>query len=203
MKNIIKIKRDFQEHERWLQTLGKEGEKLVLDEKDLRGIVLDEEKYEQAYLTDCIFDYRNMKSYSFYLAKLLSTSFKNCYFENNDFTKADLSYTNFSNSTFYEVRMNKCDCIETDFCNVHIENSNMQDSFFESADFRNATLNNVNISFSNFEEILVKGMILNNIEGFDKIVNLSINIADFDNPTILKGEDAIIWLKNNSFKRDL
>ena len=99
--------------------------------------------------------------------------------------------------------MNKCDCIETDFCNVHIENSNMQDSFFESADFRNATLNNVNISFSNFEEILVKGMILNNIEGFDKIVNLSINIADFDNPTILKGEDAIIWLKNNSFKRDL
>lgn len=200
MKSIIEIKKDFQEHEMWINTLGKEGVKLVLDEIDLRSIVLDEEKYEQAYLANCIFDARNLKGNSFYLTKLFSTSFKNCILENIDFTKADLSYVDFSNATLFDVKLNKCDCIETNFRNAHIENANMQDSLFDSSDFRNATLSNVILSFSNFEEILVNGMTLNNVKGFDKIIDISINITDFDNPIILKGEEAIYWLRNNALK---
>ena len=125
MNNSIDIS-IFQNHRKWLQTLGNEGQKLVLDEVDLSSINSVEEIYEQSYLTDCIFDNRNLKNYSFYLSKLYSTSFKNCCLENIDFTRADLSYVDFSNVALSDVKFSKCDCIETVFSNFCILNSNMQ-----------------------------------------------------------------------------
>lgn len=187
----------FTEHRRWVDSLGKEGKRLNIDEIDLSKNSLEGENYEQAYITECIFDNRDVKEISFYLSKLFSSTFKSCKLEKVDFTKADLSYADFSNSILCDVNFNKCECLETNFSNSELINAKMTDALFDTVDFRNVTMCNVDISYSSFDAVLVKGISLKNVVGIEKVSSLSINIGDIDKAIILQGEEAVQWLKSN------
>ncbi|MDM5280263.1 pentapeptide repeat-containing protein [Paenibacillus silvae] len=52
-------------HKKWVETIGKEGEMLKLDEVDLRSFDVSDVLLEQAYLIDC-----NLINVSFYLTDL-------------------------------------------------------------------------------------------------------------------------------------
>ena len=187
----------FEKHKKWICSLGKEGKRLNLDEVDLSEGFVEKEFYEQAYITECTFDDRNIENISFYLSKLCSSSFKRCNLKKVDFTKADLSYVDFTNSILCSVNFNKCECIESNFNNLRLTNARMTNALFDTVDLRNAIISNTDLSFSSFNAVLVKGISLKNIIGVDKITSLSINIGDLDNSVILKEKDAIQWLKNN------
>ena len=187
----------FTEHKKWIDSLGKEGKRLNFDEIDLSQNNIECEIYEQAYITDCIFDNRDIKDISFYLSKLCSSSFKRCNLEKVDFTKADLSYTDFTNSILCDMNFNKCECIETDFSNSQLSNIKLTDVLFDTVDLRNVIIQNVDVSYSSFHEVLVKGISLKNVIGIEKINRLSINIGDIDKSVILYDIEAIQWLKNN------
>ena len=187
----------FTEHKKWIASLGKEGKRLNFDEIDLSQNSIESEIYEQAYITECIFDNRNIKDISFYLSKLCSSSFKRCNLEKVDFTKADLSYANFTNSILCDVNFNKCECIETDFSNSKLTNIKLTDLLFDSVDLRNVIMQDVDVSYSFFDAVLVKGISLKNVVGIEKINRLSINIGDIEKSVILHDIEAIQWLKNN------
>ena len=187
----------FTEHKKWIDSLGKEGKRLNIDEIDLRQNSIESEIYEQAYITGGIFDNRDINDISFYLSKLCSSSFKSCNLEKVDFTKADLSYVNFTNSILRDVNFNKCECIETDFSNSKLTNIKLIDVLFDNVDLRNVIIHDVDVSYSSFDTVLVKGILLKNVVGIEKINSLSINIGDIDKAVILHGIEAIHWLKNN------
>lgn len=187
----------FTEHKKWIDSLGKEGKRLNFDEIDLSQNSIESEIYEQAYITECIFDNRDIKDISFYLAKLCSSSFKRCNLEKVDFTKADLSYTDFTNSILCDANFNKCECIETDFSNSKLTNIKLTDVLFDTVDLGNVIMQDVDVSNSSFDAVLVKGISLKNVVGIEKINRLSINIGDIDKSVILHGIEAIQWLKNN------
>ena len=187
----------FEEHKKWINSLGKEGKRLNIDEVDLSESCMEREIYEQAYITECIFNNRNIKNISFYLSKLCSSSFKCCNLKKIDFTKADLSYVDFTSSILCNVNFNKCECIETNFSNTRLTNIRMTNALFDTVDLRNVIMSNVDLSFSSFNNVLVKGISLKNIIGIDKITSLSINIGDLDKFVILQGKDAMQWLKSN------
>lgn len=190
----------FIQHKKWIDSLGKEGGRLNLDEIDLRENNIDQGVFEQAYITECIFDKKNIKGYSFYLSKLCSSSFKECSISEVDFTKADLSYTDISDACLYNVSFNKCECIDGNFSNSKLTNVNMTDVLFDTVDLRNATLNNVDISYSSFDTVLVKGITIKHVKGIDKICSLKINIGELEKAIILQGEEAIEWLMCNAIK---
>lgn len=187
----------FTEHKKWIDSLGKEGKRLNIDEIDLSRNSIEREIYEQAYITECIFDNRDIKDISFYLSKLCSSSFKSCFLEKVDFTKADLSFADFTNSILCDVNFNKCECIETDFSNSKLTNIKLTDVLFDTVDLRNVIMHDVDVSYSSFDAVLVKGISLKNVVGIEKINSLSINIGDIDKAVILHGIEAIQWLKNN------
>ena len=182
----------FIEHKKWIDSLGKEGKRLSIEEIDLRENSIDRGIFKQAYITECIFDDKNIKDISFYLSKLWSSSFHRCILKKIDFTKADLSYTNFSNSYLCDVNFSKCECIETNFNNSKFINIKMTDVLFDAADLRNVTMYNVDISYSTFEAVLVKGISFKNITGIENVSIVSIDIGD----EILQGDEAIQWFND-------
>lgn len=60
------LNRKFELHKKWVETIGKEGEMLKLDEVDLRSFDLSDILLEQAYLIECTFDDLKLENIDFY-----------------------------------------------------------------------------------------------------------------------------------------
>ncbi|AIQ19741.1 hypothetical protein H70357_25760 [Paenibacillus sp. FSL H7-0357] len=189
--NIIN---NFELHKKWVESIGKEGEVLKLDEVDLRGFDLSNKLLEQAYLTECIFDELKLENIDFHASLLCSSTFKNAYLDKCDFYKSDLGYTDFSNCVIKNSRFSKGDCWEAIFRNAYLVNCNLINVFFYLTDFSNARLENVDISVASFEETLLNGVTLKNITGIEEAHFRSINIGTLENPILLKSEQAKEWV---------
>ncbi|GKU77607.1 pentapeptide repeat-containing protein [Paenibacillus sp. L3-i20] len=189
--NII---RKFELHKKWVETIGKEGEMLRLDEVDLRRFDLSDKLVEQAYLIECTFDDLNLENIDFHTSLLCSSTFKNAYLDKCDFYKSDLRYTDFSNSVIKNSRFSKGDCWEAIFRNANLVDCNMINVLFYLTDFSDARLENVDISVATFEETLLNGVTLKNIKGIEEAHFKSINIGTLEEPILLKSEKAKEWL---------
>ncbi|WP_042473851.1 pentapeptide repeat-containing protein [Bacillus ndiopicus] len=88
----------LESHKIWLDTLGLEGKKLVLDEVKLTDVDVIKYPLNQAYITDCIFNNMNLINIEMYSSTICSSSFVFANLENADFYKADVSYANFTNA---------------------------------------------------------------------------------------------------------
>lgn len=198
MKDNINHK--FELHKKWIETIGKEGKKLVLDEFDLRNYNLSEKLLEQAYLIDCIFDNSNLENIDFYASVLCSSTYKDAKLKNCDFYKSDLSYVNFSNAIIKRVRFSKSDCSEAIFTNADLTECKLINACLYLTDFSNAKLDNIDISGSTFDETLLKGATLRNIKGIEEAHFQSINIGTLENAIILKSEQAKKWIIENCFE---
>lgn len=75
-RNILSM---FDLHKKWVETIGKEGEMLKLDEVDLRNFDLSDKLVEQAYLIECTFDDLKLENIDFHTSLLCSSTFKNAY----------------------------------------------------------------------------------------------------------------------------
>lgn len=189
--NII---RKFELHKKWVETIGKEGEKLSLDEVDLRRIDLSDKLVDQAYLIECTFDDLKLENIDFHTSLLCSSTFKNAYLDKCDFYKSDLRYTDFSNCIIKNSRFSKSDCWEAIFRNANLVDCNLINVLFYLTDFSNARLENVDISVATFEETLLNGVTLKNIKGIEEAHFKSINIGTLEKPILLKLEKAKEWV---------
>ena len=72
--NIVK---KFELHKKWVETIGKDGEKLRLDEVDLSKFDLSDKIFEQAYLVDCNFNNLKLKKIDFHASVLCSSTYRN------------------------------------------------------------------------------------------------------------------------------
>ncbi|AOK91132.1 pentapeptide repeat-containing protein [Paenibacillus polymyxa] len=190
-RNILSM---FDLHKKWVETIGKEGEMLKLDEVDLRNFDLSDKLVEQAYLIECTFDDLKLENIDFHTSLLCSSTFKNAYLDKSDFYKSDLRYTDFSNCVIKNSRFSKGDCWEAVFKNAILVNCNLINVLFYLTDFSNARLENVDISVATFEETLLSGVILKNIKGIEEAHIKSINIGTLEKPILLKSEEAKKWM---------
>ncbi|WP_432665100.1 pentapeptide repeat-containing protein [Wukongibacter baidiensis] len=187
----------FELHKKWVETIGKEGEMLRLDEVDLRSFDLSDKLFEQAYLADCTFDNLKLENIDFHASVLCSSTFRNTNLNKCDFYKSDLSYTDFSNAFIKNVRFSKGDCWEAIFKNADLIDCNLINVYFYLTDFSNARLDNVDISVTTFEETLLNGVTLKNIKGIEEAHFESINIGTLEKPILLKSEEAREWIIAN------
>ncbi|MCP3776150.1 pentapeptide repeat-containing protein [Paenibacillus sp. MZ04-78.2] len=184
----------FELHKKWVETIGKEGEMLRLDEVDLRSFDLSDKLVEQASLIECTFDDLKLENIDFHTSLLCSSTFKNAYLDKCDFYKSDLRYTNFSNCVIKNSRFSKGDCWEAIFRNANLVDCNLINVLFYLTDFSNARLENVDISVATFEETLFNGVTLKNIKGIEEAHFESINIGTLEKPILLKSEKAKEWV---------
>jgi len=82
-------------HELWLETNGKQGQRLELYEKDLSGLEIIYKDLTQAYLFKCNCSKMVLIRCKFYQSALLYCNFIDTYFRNNKFNRADLTGSGF------------------------------------------------------------------------------------------------------------
>lgn len=189
-------------HKIWIETIGREGKKLAVDEVDFRDIDLADYPLDQAYLTACVFNGMNLSGKDMYASVVCSSTFEDANLESADFYKADVSYANFSNANLQNARFARSDCIETIFNKADLRNAKLVGALFDQVDFRNANLQNTDVSTSTFEEVLLQAAQLEGMRGLEEAFIKSINIGTPEQPIILKGEDARQWLIINSKSTD-
>lgn len=190
-ENIIE---KFDLHKKWVETIGKEGQLLKLDEVDLRSFDLSDILLEQAYLIECTFDDHRLENIDFHTSLLASSTFNNAYLYKCDFYKTDLRYTDFSKCVIKNSRFSKGDCWEAIFRNAYLLDCNLINVSFYLTDFRSAILDNVDISVATFEETLLSGVTLKNIIGIEEAHIKSINIGTLEKPILLKSDEAKKWM---------
>lgn len=188
------LNRKFDLHKKWVETIGKEGEMLKLDEVDLRSFDLSDILLEQAYLIECTFDDLRLENIDFHTSLLASSTFKNAYLDKCDFYKSDLRYTDFSDCVIKNSRFSKSDCWKAIFRNAYLVDCNLINVSFYLTDFSWARLENIDISVATFEETLLSGVTLKNIKGIEEAHIKSINIGTLEKPILLKSDDAKKWM---------
>ena len=108
-----------------------------------------------------------------------------------------MSYTDFSGAVIKNTKFSKSDFWEAIFRNTNLTNCNLINDYFYLTDFSNARLDNIDISMAIFEETLLNGVKLNNIKGIEEAYFESINIGTFEEPIMLKLEEAKKWVLKN------
>ncbi|OAB42112.1 pentapeptide repeat-containing protein [Paenibacillus glacialis] len=197
--NKEEIIHQLESHQLWIDTLGKEGNKLGFDEVDFCNIDIDLIKYplDQAYLTACTFDGMNLYGKDMHSSLICSSTFITTNLENADFYKADVSYVDFTNANVKNARYAKSDCSEAIFIKADLTNAKLISCSLYLTDFREATLKNVDVSSSSFKGVLLKGAKLSGIKGLEDAFIKSINIGTPEIPILIEGEEAVQWIINN------
>ena len=193
-QDIIK---EFELHKKWIETIGEEGEMLILDEMDLRNFDFFDKILEQSQITECNFNETRLEEINFSGTLLGLSTFRKCYFNECDFYRSDLRYTDFSNSIIKNTRFSKSDWWKADFQNTHLIDCNLIKVFFNETDLSHAVLENIDISAAKFEKTILKDITLINIKGIEEAYVESINIGTIEVPILLYLEQAKEWIFNN------
>lgn len=191
-----KIITRLKEHNIWVQTIGKQGTKLILDEEDLRNIDFSKYSVDQASILECNLSNLTLINVDFYRSLLCLSSFKQTTINNCDFGKSDIRYCDFRNSVINKSRFSDADLWNTKFTNAKITQCNFIAAFCPETNFQNATLENINFEWAYFEQVLFKNTKLKNITGIDSIHFVSINIGTVKEPIILEDKQAKEWFIN-------
>ncbi|WCH46218.1 pentapeptide repeat-containing protein [Lysinibacillus sp. OF-1] len=188
-------------HHLWIETIGEKGEKLGIDEIDLRDVDLCQYPLDQANITACTFDGMDLHDKDISSSLLCSSTFISANLEGADFGKSNVSYVNFTNADIKGARLTDSECIETVFVKADLSDANLVAGLFDGTDFREAILLNADIRLAMFERVLLNGAILTGICGIEEALIKSINIGTPEKPIMLMGKEARIWIQNNSLNK--
>lgn len=203
MKTDIKeITIQLELHQLWIETLGEQGEKLGINEVDLRNMNLSHYPLDQANIIDCIFDGMDLNNKDLSSSSLCSSTFISANLEGADFGKSNVSYVDFTNAIMKAARLADSECIKTLFIKADLSDANLVAGLFDETDFRNAVLLNADIRLATFESVLLNGAILTGIRGIEEAFIKSINIGSLAHPIILTDEKARIWLRDKSMNNE-
>ncbi|WP_232699734.1 pentapeptide repeat-containing protein [Brevibacillus daliensis] len=200
--DIREIIVQLESHRLWIETIGEQGDKLGIDESDLRDVDLSQYPLDQAYITACIFDGMDLNHKDISSSLLCSSTFISANLEGTDFCKSNISYVDFTNANIKAARLADSECIETVFAKADLSNANLVAGLFDETDFRNAILYNADIRLATFERVLLNGAKLTGIRGIEEAFIKSINIGTPEQPNILVGEEARKWLQDNSLSSE-
>ena len=198
--NIREIIVQLTSHRLWIETIGKQGEKLGIDEVDLRNVDLSPYPLDQAYITDCIFDGMDLNNKDISSSLLCSSTFRSAHLVGADLRKSNVSYVDFTNANMKAARLADCECVETVFAKADLSDANLIGGLFDEVDFRHAVLSNADIRLASFEGVLLNGAILTGVRGIEEAFIKSINIGTVEEPILLMGEEAREWLQIKSLE---
>lgn len=188
------------EHEKWVDSLGEKGEKLVLDEIDFREQTLRDRIMNQAYITACNFNDMNLVQIDFSWSLMCSSTFNWSTLRDCIFYKSNLGFAEFKEATFYECDLHKSDCSDTVFRDAIFKDTRFVDALLYKTDFSGSIMENVEFTLAYIEEATFNGVRMKAIKGIEEANIKSINIGTTDEPQMLYGDEAKQWLMNQAEK---
>lgn len=128
-----------EKHTRWMQTSGTEGERLVLQDVDLRQCVLKGKDLSESQLQGCIFDGLDINSTVLVGADLTGAKLSGVKGMAANLTRANLTGVYAEGAVFAGANLAQSKCQDAQFSNAN----------FMGATFREALLQGANFSFAN------------------------------------------------------
>ncbi len=192
-----KIIRAIQDHELWVRTLGKKGEKIVFENIIIEYLDKPKINLSQGSLIECTLKKMSIENWDFYSSMLCSTTFYELSMNSCVFVNANLVYSQFYNTEIRLTNFSKADLSDGIFENVEIENSKFINTLLVNNIFKNVHLRNVDFSGALIENLFFDELsTLENIRGLNEAHIKSINIGTPEHAICLREYDALQWIKN-------
>ena len=186
----------FEAHRIWVQTCGRMGKQICLDEQDLRHLAFKDPMMSQSFLTVCRFSEVSFDQVDFYRSELYSCDFTGARFLNCDFCKATLDFSCFSDALFIDCHFNRTDVYQGIFKNCMFRNCAFSGLNLMKADLQGAHFENIDFEDVYIDHSKMAGCHPVNPKNLHKAVKINCSTDQRDlNP---EGIDAIQALLENT-----
>ena len=182
-------------HDLWVESIGKSGTQLVLDEVDLQGIVTKEHHWDQSYLTCCLMQSSVLIEVDFYASEIHSCEFQNSTLNRGCFVKSNVSYSKFSGCQFDHVDLKKAFFASSEFRLALIDACLLWGVGFVDCDMSQCVFKNCDFEGIYFDNDCFGDCCFINVTNVDKAYYSRINVGSLEQPVMLEGEEAIRWIK--------
>jgi len=186
-------------HNKYIEALQNDesaGKKLILDEVDFSNNDLSKLNFVGVYITSSYFKSTILENVNFGGAKLYDCKFRNMTFKNVNFGKTELDFSLLRDSTFESCTLVKVNSNETYFQDLNFNNCTIDDVF------SNSKIDQIRFENCKFNEIEFWECIISNLtfisSNFHTDMISKVNKGTFDEPTIVKGKEAVDIFKSNS-----
>jgi len=185
------------QHWIYVNSLGEIGTKFQINKFNLSKLKIMNTSLTDSVITESIFNDNKFENVEIFDANLCGCEFNNMVFLNINFVKTDLSYCIFNNCKFINTKFKRCETYETIVEYSQFMSCDLYDTFSYSL-LKNIIFCDMELRHMDFYNVIIDNIKLKNIEEFDvnKAV-ISLNIGDFENKKLIKGEDAIEYFQKN------
>ena len=182
-------------HDLWVESIGKSGTQLVLDEVDLQGIVTKEHHWDQSYLTCCLMHSSILTEVDFYASEIHSCEFQNSSLSGVCFVKTNISYSDFRGCKFDHIDYKKAYFDSSEFGSARFEDCDFNGGSIVESDMSRCVFKNCDFNCIYLRDVCLLECRFINVTNVEKAVSLRINVGTMEQPVMLEGEDAIRWIK--------
>ncbi|MBD2767937.1 pentapeptide repeat-containing protein [Hymenobacter sp. BT664] len=181
-------------HHDWLESLGRSGRQLALEDDDCTGLDFSGRILSQASLPGVRFDKASLKQVDLYSSNLASASFSGADLTEADLTRATLDYASLNDASLRNAKAFKASFIEVDMRGADLTDANLTDAYFVGADLERAILRGANITGATLEGVRLFRADLTSVKGFERVSAKWIDIGPEESPIRLEGDQLRDWL---------
>lgn len=131
-----------------------------------------------------------------YAAELYSSAFVETYITSGIFVKTELAYAQFRDTKIELANFSKGDLSNSAFINTEISNSKFVNCLLDNVLFEHVYLRNVDFTGALLNNVLIdQCSTIESVSGLEDAHIQSINIGTIKEPNIIRGQEALSWLK--------
>jgi len=178
------LKQILEDHQKWMKSDGKEGEKANFYRTNLAGVDLHD-----SILQGANFIYANLEGANFINANLKEahlsrTNLKNAILRATNLERALLSYANLQEASLQDAGLQEADLHNADLKKANLSSANLQRTNFIDANLEGTILSNTNLNKANLFKANLNSAELAGVKGLSRA---NIKYANFEGTTGLLG----------------
>lgn len=200
LKMSDKFRNAIKQHKLWVDTLGKAGKQLYLEDEIISDLNFSSINLSESVMQDCILE--NIV----FCHELFGTNYNGCTIISSDLTNSILVKSNWNrvrleNSLLNGINAFRCSFISSAFINCNMTGGNFEKSDFSKSSFDNVIFSNANFSKTSFHGASFKNVIFKNIKNIADINGDWISIIEHGKERKANKDQAIEWISNSSFRQ--
>jgi uncharacterized protein YjbI with pentapeptide repeats len=180
-------------HHAWMKSLGSDGERLSIEDANLRGIDWSERELCEMWLPGAQLDGSRLVRTDLYRCVLIGACLNNADLTEAILVKADLTNVQAAAACLRGARLVRASLEGADFRRAQLSDVDATAADFSDADLRGADLRGSNLERSNLTGARMNGVRLSGVRGLDSLIVAWIDTGAEDSLR-LEGETAVAWL---------
>lgn len=185
-------------HKLWIDSEGRLGEQLSLDEVDLNIFSAEQIKlFTDVFLSGCFLNEGTVIDVDFFLSQINSCIFAKTRFTNVSFEKCEINYSIFNECYFTNSSLRNGDFYDCKFSGAIFSEVSFAGATFWNPDLRNTTLEGIDFEQTDITDALVEGAKFKTIYNLEKAFNITLNIGSEKSPILLTHEQSVQWINEH------